>query len=498
VIEPPQRTGRLAFVASEAVTINWVEKDEPRRSIDDRPIMIVKVGARPIEVGRFDIRRVVVARDGCVLVGTDAGIQIFGEAPGKAVRGLACGDVKEIQETRDGCALVVLASGSIDHWDLGKGERLPLGDVPGLPSATAVVPGSARVLLLVDGHLVLADLDAGKRLGSAGDDLVPPIAISPDGTLGFAADERATIHGFELATGKALPLLEGHFARVTALAVSPDGKSVLSAANDGTLRYWDVGTGREIPEPPGHTGAVTALAVSKDGKLLLTGSDDRTAALWSTFDGQRLHVLKVRDAVVAVAFSDDGKAGTYSSDGKLRVWSAETGELLETTAPSQLETMTFGSSGRFTRFRTRELAIAPLASGRALRASEGALELLDRSESSGRILTKWKSPYVPVLAVTQDGRRALVGHGPLELWDLDKGARLRDFEDGRVDDLDVSSDGKIGLSLTEHSRVRVWVLDGGWASDLLEVNDGRSVTFLPGDRSFLVGTGDGHIQLFRR
>jgi WD40 repeat protein len=81
------------------------------------------------------------------------------------------------------------------------------------------------------------------------------------------------------------------------LEALPDGKSLNFRARmmpfeesalvalDSAWRGWSSNWG-ERADLVGHTGAVLAVAFSPDGKRVLTGSRDRTAGLWDAATGR--------------------------------------------------------------------------------------------------------------------------------------------------------------------------------------------------------------------
>ena len=61
---------------------------------------------------------------------------------------------------------------------------------------------------------------------------------------------------------------------------SPDGKRVAAVSADGTAQVWDVASGRATPMLRGHTDQVWGVAFASDGRSLVTGSWDGTARVW--------------------------------------------------------------------------------------------------------------------------------------------------------------------------------------------------------------------------
>jgi dipeptidyl aminopeptidase/acylaminoacyl peptidase len=112
------------------------------------------------------------------------------------------------------------------------------------------------------------------------DNIVYPVAFSPDGkTLASGSVDR-TVKLWDVATGKERASLLGHADIVYSVAFSPDGKTLASGSWDRTVKLWDVATGKERASLHGHTGQVHSVAFSPDGKTLALGSSDKTVRLW--------------------------------------------------------------------------------------------------------------------------------------------------------------------------------------------------------------------------
>lgn len=97
---------------------------------------------------------------------------------------------------------------------------------------------------------------------------------------------------------------------------------VQSRASDGGL----------IRSFTGHTGTVRDIALNGDGTLLVSGSLDATARLWNARTGAFIRSFGPHPTTVsAVAITPDGRfiaTGTVNIDRRLRLWNAETGEMI--------------------------------------------------------------------------------------------------------------------------------------------------------------------------
>jgi len=143
----------------------------------------------------------------------------------------------------------------------------------------------------------------------------------------------------------------GHRRAVRAIVFGPDGRWLASGAKDNTVKIWEVASGRLLRTLYGHGAAVNALAVSPDGKLLASGSgntydvryaklffkggqvggahEDTTVRLWEVASGRQLRTLQGHGlAVMALAFSADGRTLTSASSDFIKVWEVSSGNEL--------------------------------------------------------------------------------------------------------------------------------------------------------------------------
>ena len=163
------------------------------------------------------------------------------------------------------------------------------------------------------------------------------LAFSPDGRLlvgaprgykGGTGDERAPLIVWDVATGRELRRMYGHWQYAFSAAFAPDGRSLISSGyDDNSLRLWDMATGKETRRFSGHTLNVPCVAFSPDGRVIASCSEDRTIRLWDPATGKVVRTLPLqRREVYGVAFSPDGRLlASASQDQTVRLWDIATG-----------------------------------------------------------------------------------------------------------------------------------------------------------------------------
>ena len=135
------------------------------------------------------------------------------------------------------------------------------------------------------------------------------------GTLNWPADSggASRTHG-GTPKGTTVP---GQPNGVGSVSFSPDGSKLAYGHRDATTRLWDLGSGQESTLPDkGYVG------FSPEGHILAIGTgEDTVLRLWDAETGQLMATLEGHaDLITSIAFSSDGTLASGSQDGTILLW----------------------------------------------------------------------------------------------------------------------------------------------------------------------------------
>jgi len=266
-----------------------------------------------------------------------------------------------------------------------------------------------RGVLLLSAALIATCLAAGAdekpaaRVDLYGDPL-PPGAVARLGTVRLRAGAFGVAHVF-----------------------TRDGKTLITAGGDDrSLRFWDVASGREMRRIDEKTHQLGALAISPDGRTLAHNGDG--VCLRDIETGRELQRVKALGAV-SLAFSPDGKllvTGGQDHNPIIRVFELASGKELRRMMWHRREvsgllvlpdnkTLLSVSSPDY------RLHLCDLTTGNEIRsyANQGWNDLSVQLLPDGNTVLLGGSRFV----------RAAQRFEPfLQLFDLEKGEPIRDFE----------------------------------------------------------------------
>jgi RNA polymerase sigma factor (sigma-70 family) len=249
----------------------------------------------------------------------DDRVHLWDVAADKELRKLAArvGAV-DLAFTADGKVLATMTSAHvIQLWDVATGKEVRS------MKTDAQDDGQPAVSLPFGRHHApgLVFSPDGRTLASAENKGTVRVNIGA-GALGRGDD--ASIHVWNVATGKLIRKLDGPTAGIATLAFSPDGRTLAVANRDNTLTLWEVATGKRRAEiKDADLPAVSALAFALDGKSLGLGCGDRSVRFLDVASAKAIGRLTGHDGPVSVLAFAPGGGSLISGSGDTTalVWS---------------------------------------------------------------------------------------------------------------------------------------------------------------------------------
>ncbi|HEY0483743.1 MAG TPA: protein kinase [Kofleriaceae bacterium] len=261
----------------------------------------------------------------------------------------------------EGDRVTVRTGTAITRWDLASGRREPLlswaNEAHRLGYGFPSLDGEHVVIPNADGSMELRARTGPAIVLRGHRGLITHVEFSRDGKTVFSSSSDGTLRRWDVATGAGAVVIEGP-TPVRGVAVARDGRIAAQAGDvaylidpagqvtrlgkggawciafawfepvtdrliahrcDKSLAIIDRGRVIEL-----STGGYTAgrIAISPDGRRVAAGLDDRSVRVWSAESGRVLEILRGHtDLVLDVAFSPDGRRlASASYDKTIRLW----------------------------------------------------------------------------------------------------------------------------------------------------------------------------------
>jgi WD40 repeat protein len=445
--------GRLAAIADgpnrDKVSLQEVDTGHVRATVDSETFQklairhVVKVAFTP------DGQR--------VLAGGRGGLVLLDARDGSLVRELPkVTDVSSIAVSPDGKrALTGTWRGPFTLWDLEGGGELRTFE--GLGQSVAFTPDGRHAVVAAESVVRLVDLATGESVpevrGHTGP--IEAISLTADGeralTSSFHSDE--TLKLWNVTTGVELWSSERQEDMIESVAISPDGRRAVAVLANGT-QTWDLGA-RRLESTTREFGRGATIAFADDGKSWLRGgepawqsSPTNHAPIRREGEGEGAGVL-VEHADGHVAFSRDQTAALSAWGNRVVLWDLVTGirELSFTTSESS-------------KWDVWSVAFSPGGSRALTGSQDGSVMLWELGKGERLARLEGHSGTVQAVAFLDKTRALSIGGGTLRLWDLSKLAELESLDLGAHGDpprrLAVTRDGRKALVGTEAGAVLVF------------------------------------------
>jgi WD40 repeat protein len=297
--------------------------------------------------------------------------------------------------------------------------------------------------------------------------------------------------------------LAGHTEPVTALRFLPGKSWLASAGRDGRVIVWDLSAGE--PAAPllnieAHTQSIDTMEISADGHWLATGARDDRILLFDMTGTEPVQTAEFlhEGNVNALAFMDNNRLVTGSTDDTLRIWTLEP----LSTNPTFILPVT-GNIVTVAGYGRKNFVAAGLDDGTLFFWTIG-----ENPDPEPIIRDKGHTRDIRTMAFSPDGQWLASGSTDrkIVLWDVsvgnppEVGLFLRGHEGG-VLDLLFTPDNRWLISGSTDFTARMWDMskkDPGEEPIILRGHEGsiRDLALAPDARQLITGSTDHRVRVW--
>ena len=320
---------------------------------------------------------------------------------------------------------------------------------------------TAAVLRSIDGEDVTTWALPEGAIARLGRGSVGSMAFSPDGQY-FAVGSWIGLWLYELPTLTPIALWDTERGRTGGASFSPDGNQIATSTFGGNVKIWDTEQGVCTTEIDDHgKQGISNPIFSQDGQYLAAANcrvKNGKIYVWCPHTGTKVRETEILSPydVYPLCFSPDlslmaGKnneeknTDSDSGDGdSITVWHVETGEQIAdiTGHPDPVRRFCFSPCGRFLAAGNRHGAI------HVWEATSGRLE--------GTYTDYGESHMYPYFLPEGELITAAVSERKVEIWCMEKGEKLDEFEHRGNSKTVHFSDCGTQLAVAGPSEIEIW------------------------------------------
>ena len=304
-----------------------------------------------------------------------------------------------------------------------------------------------------DKSCILWDAETGmiSRILYGHSNSITSLAISPDNKFAVSTSKDHTCIIWDIETGISFKP-ESNDLKLA--AITPDCKMSVSASSDHTLVLWDLENGKQLNKMKGHKSSINTIVITPDRHHAISGSDDKTCIIWDLESGTAKKIFNGHNSrVIDLKVTPCGKQAISIDDFNCCIlWEIETGEILNTLVKKNgFSSIAITLDGKHALIGSDEFYLWDLKNGQLVRTYN-----VNRFDPS-------------FITFTPDGKRVLSSHSFLGkypiciLWDLRTGELLKTYSghNKKIVSLKTTPDGNYFITASEDNTIIFWDLKSG-------------------------------------